>query len=50
MDANTALIDAHLAQFEEHECPYCDEPDCDCAEDAANDKADHEMMRRSEDE
>jgi len=51
MDANTALINARLAEWDEPPiCDICDEPDCDCAEEAANEKADHEMMRRSEDE
>mgnify|MGYP006899566209 FL=1 len=51
MDANTALINDHLAEWDEPPiCDICDEPDCDCAEEAANEKSDNELMRKWEDE
>lgn len=53
MDGNTAAIDAHLAEREEQDnsrelCGLCNEPFCDCAEEAANDAADHKMQMMKE--
>jgi hypothetical protein len=51
MDANTALINDQLAEWDEPPiCDICDEFDCDCAEEAANEKADNELMRKWEDD
>ena len=54
MDANTYAINAHLADIEAYEasqepCDECDEVGCDCAEEAANDAADHKLRMMKED-
>lgn len=52
-DGNIAALESHLAQFEGSECPYCDVtfeglPECDCAEEAAHERGDHEYEQMRE--
>ena len=53
-DGNLSALEAHLAEIEAYEasqepCPICDEVDCDCAEEAENDGADHKINMMKED-